>query len=82
MALVGDSKLEQMSSAGRPHWAVRLKIVDEEGNQLPNDGVSEGRLYVKGVTVVERYMSHEASATDEEGWFNTGDVGTIDRDGF
>ena len=61
---------------------MRLKIVDEEGNRLPNDGVSEGSLYVKGATLVERYMSHEASATDDDGWFNTGDVGTIDEDGF
>ena len=61
---------------------MRLKIVDEEGTQLPNDGVSEGSLYVKGATVVESYMSHEASATDEDGWFDTGDVGTIDGDGF
>ena len=82
LALDGDEKLEQMSSAGRPHWAMRLKIVDEEGTQLPNDGVSEGSLYVKGPTVVESYMSHEAPATDEDGWFDTGDVGTIDGDGF
>ena len=61
---------------------MRLKIVDNEGNQLPNDGVSEGTLHVRGPTVVERYMSHEKAVTDSNGWFDTGDVGTIDEDGY
>ena len=61
---------------------MRLKIVDDEGNQLPNDGVSEGTLHVRGSTVVERYMPHEKAVTDSNGWFDTGDVGTIDEDGY
>lgn len=78
----GEARLGSMTSAGRPHWAMRLKIVDNEGNQLPNDGVSEGTLHVRGSTVVERYMSHEKAVTDSNGWFDTGDIGTIDEDGY
>jgi len=67
--------------AGRPVFGVSMKIVDEDDNELPWDGVAFGALKVKGPWVVERYFKHEEPATDAKGWFDTGDVASINPDG-
>ena len=59
-----------------------MTIADDDGNELPHDGVAFGRLLVKGPTIVERYYKAEQSAMDDKGWFDTGDVATIDPLGF
>jgi len=61
---------------------VDIKIVDDEGRELPWDGETAGNLMAKGPWVVERYFRDAASATNVDGWFNTGDVATIDADGY
>ncbi len=67
---------------GRMMFGIAMKIVDEDGNNLPHDGEASGALMVRGPWVLERYYRTEASATDSEGWFDTGDISTIDRFGF
>lgn len=67
--------------AGRAVFGVSMKIVDENNNELPWDGVAFGALKVKGPWVVKQYFKHEESALDEDGWFDTGDVANIDKDG-
>ena len=67
--------------AGRPIFGVTMKIVDDEDNNLPWDGVAFGALKVRGPWVVERYFKHDETALDEKGWFDTGDVASIDVDG-
>lgn len=67
---------------GRLQFGVELKIVDEEGKELPRDGESPGRLLVRGPWTIERYFRSERSALDAEGWFDTGDIATLDGDGF
>ena len=67
--------------AGRPIFGVQMKIVDDEDNALPWDGVAFGALKVRGPWVVERYFKHDESALDDKGWFDTGDVASIDADG-
>ena len=67
--------------AGRSVFGVSMKIVDEDGAELPWDGVAFGALKVKGPWVVERYFKHDESALDEDGWFDTGDVANIDPAG-
>lgn len=67
--------------AGRPVFGVSMKIVDENDNELPWDGVAFGALKVRGPWVVERYFKHEESALDDNGWFDTGDVASINPDG-
>lgn len=67
---------------GRPLFGVDLKIVDEEGNELPRDGESAGKLLVKGNWVVHTYFGAEAPAVDDDNWFDTGDVANIDRYGY
>ena len=67
--------------AGRPVFGVSMKIVDDEDKELPWDGVAFGALKVRGPWVVERYYKHEESALDENGWFDTGDVASINDEG-
>ena len=70
------------SRQGRLQFGIELKVVDEQGNELPCDGVSSGSLKVRGPWTVERYYRSEKSALDAEGWFDTGDIATLDADGF
>lgn len=68
---------------GRPPYTVAMKIVDDEGNELPRDGKAFGHLLVKGPCVASDYLYNEASPIiDDEGWFDTGDVSTIDEHGY
>lgn len=68
---------------GRPPFMVDMKITDDAGNTLPHDGRTFGRLKVKGPAVARSYFRGEGlAAFDAEGWFDTGDVATIDEWGF
>ena len=80
-----DEKVAIKSKQGRRVFGVDLKIVDEDGNRLPHDGVAAGELFVRGNTITSGYFQNEeanADAFDNEGWFGTGDVATIDRHGY
>lgn len=69
--------------AGRAIFGVQMKIVDDEGNELPWDGVAFGSLKVRGPWVCSSYYELEGSdAHEEDGWFETGDVATIDPEGY
>jgi len=79
------SEEEQMDLAvkqGRPSYGIDMKIVDDQGNVLSHDGEAFGKLMVRGHWVVERYYRATESALNADGWFDTGDVATIDSDGF
>jgi fatty-acyl-CoA synthase len=70
---------------GRRLFGVELKIVDGEGNRLPHDGEAFGDLYVRGNTVVSGYFDNAKASgevIDAEGWFKTGDIASIDEQGF
>ncbi len=66
---------------GRAVFGIDMKIVDEQGRDLPWDGRSAGELMVRGHWVVEQYLNGPHSPL-VDGWFPTGDVATIDADGF
>ncbi len=69
--------------AGRPIFGVEMKIVDDQGTELPWDGVAFGSLKVRGPWICSSYFKlDESDAHDEDGWFETGDVATIDPDGY
>ena len=69
--------------AGRPIFGVEMKIVDDEGQELPWDGVAFGSLKVRGPWICSSYFKLDGSdAHAEEGWFETGDVATIDPQGY
>jgi fatty-acyl-CoA synthase len=80
-----DDQLAVKAMQGRPLFGVELKIVDAEGRRLPHDGQAVGELLVRGPWIISAYYKDEAAsraAFDEEGWFRTGDVCTIDPDGY
>ena len=83
LALSLDEQDALRLKQGRCMYGVDMKIVDGQGRELPWDGVAFGDLLVRGPWVVSAYFGDEpGSATDADGWFATGDVGTIDPDGF
>ncbi|MCP3961687.1 MAG: long-chain-fatty-acid--CoA ligase [bacterium] len=67
---------------GRGVYGIELRIVDDEGNELPRDGVAFGELQVRGPWVVRSYFRHDGEILGDEGWFSTGDVATLSPDGF
>ncbi len=62
-------------------FGIELRIVDEEGAKLPWDGETSGALQVRGPWVVDRYYP-DIPAAAPDGWFDTGDIATIDPLGF
>jgi fatty-acyl-CoA synthase len=68
---------------GRPVFGVDMKIVDDQGKELPHDGKAYGELMVRGPWITSGYYKLEGSeAHGNDGWFATGDVCTIDPDGY
>lgn len=82
MGLSAEDQTGLRTSQGRPPFGVDLRIVDENGAELPHDGVTSGHLQIRGFWIVDTYMGKKESALTEDGWFDTGDVATIDADGF
>lgn len=78
----GDARLDVLQMQGYAPFAVEMKITDDAGNELPWDGKTFGRLKVSGPAVAKAYFRLDASILDEEGFFDTGDVATIDEDGY
>ena len=63
-------------------FGVELRTVDDEGNVLPRDGKTSGRLQTRGPWVIHRYFQDEkGDCIDEDGWFDTGDVAVLHPDG-
>ena len=83
VGLSKDQAAAHMLKQGRILPGIDMKIVDGEGKELPWDGVAFGDLMVKGPWIASAYFGEAPnSALDKDGWFATGDVATIDPDGF
>ncbi len=81
LALSKEQQLAVEVKQGRPAFGVQMKIVDSEGKALPHDGKAFGDLMVKGHWVISSYFKVDKNPL-VDGWFPTGDVGTIDPDGY
>jgi fatty-acyl-CoA synthase len=82
-ALEGEAKLDVQMKQGHPPFGVEMKITDDAGKKLPWDGKVFGRLKVRGPAVTRRYFKAEnEEILDDEGFFDTGDVATIDQHGY
>lgn len=79
--LSDDARFAIQVKQGRAIFGVEMKIVDDHGKSLPRDGSAFGDLMVRGPWIIERYYGAEKSAL-VDGWFHTGDVATIDADGY
>ncbi len=82
MALSPLDQAAMQAKQGRSIFGVEMRIVDDAGTELPRDGVAFGRLLVRGPWIVAAYYAAEAAATDANGWFDTGDIATIDPLGY
>ncbi len=84
IAALGQDEMDEIiwTRQGRLQFGVELKIVDDDGQVLPHDGVAAGSVLVRGPWVLERYYRQDTSALDAQGWFDTGDIATIDDNGF
>ncbi|MGI9480914.1 MAG: long-chain-fatty-acid--CoA ligase [Hyphomicrobiales bacterium] len=78
----GDWKAARVKQ-GRTVYTVELKITDDDGNLLPHDGKAFGHLMVRGPAISSAYHKGEGgNILDDEGYFDTGDVSTLDEEGY
>ncbi len=83
LALPKEEQMKIRLKQGRAIYGVDMKIVGEDGAEQPHDGKAYGDLLVKGPWVVREYFKGEGgNPLTADGWFPTGDVATIDPDGF
>ncbi|MGR8919910.1 MAG: long-chain-fatty-acid--CoA ligase [Gammaproteobacteria bacterium] len=84
VGLEGAELAEHVAKQGRPLPGVEIKITDDDDVELPWDGVSFGALKVRGPWVCSDYyeLGKPSEAHGADGWFETGDVATIDPDGY
>jgi fatty-acyl-CoA synthase len=80
--LTGEPLLDIQQMQGHAPFGVEMKITDDAGRELPWDGKTFGRLKVRGPAVAGAYYNDESNILDRDGYFDTGDVGTIDRHGY
>lgn len=67
---------------GRPVFGVELEIMDDEGKPLPHDGETQGDLVTRGHWILDAYFRSTSEETLTNGWFDTGDVATMDAEGY
>ena len=82
LAMDASEKMAVRLKQGRALYGVDMKIVDDAGAELPWDGKAYGDLLVKGPWVIAEYYKGEGGSPLVDGWFPTGDVATIDPDGY
>jgi len=76
-------QMDFKAKQGFPHFGVEMKITDDKGKERPRDGKTFGRLKVKGPNVARRYFRGAGKeAFGKDGWFDTGDVATLDSEGY
>ena len=80
-SLPQEERYKLQAKQGRPTFGVELKIIGPDGKELPRDGKAFGRLLVRGPWVASGYYKEEDRSSWVDGWFDTGDVATIDETG-
>ena len=74
-----EERYQMQLKQGRPVCGIEFKVVNDDGEELPHDGKSYGRLLVKGPWVISAYFKNDDDSAFENGWFDTGDVVTMDE---
>jgi len=82
LSLPAEAQMKLRLKQGRAIFGVDMKIVNDAGETLPHDGKTYGDLLVKGPWIIREYFKQEGPPPLIDGWFPTGDVATIDEDGF
>ena len=81
-ALKGEARLDVQMKQGHPPFGVEMKITDDNNKPMPWDGQTFGRLKVRGPAVARAYFKDDSNILDDEGYFDTGDVATMDQHGY
>ena len=82
LGLSRDEQMAVQAKQGRAVYGVDMKIVGEDGQELPRDGKQSGELLVRGPWIISSYFKGEGGDPLVDGWFPTGDVALIDADGY
>ena len=82
LAMESAQRFDVQETVGHPPFTVELKITADDGTRQPEDGIAQGKLWTRGPAVVGEYLHAGKSATDADGWFDTGDVATINPNGY
>ncbi|MFL5320328.1 MAG: 3-(methylthio)propionyl-CoA ligase [Myxococcaceae bacterium] len=77
-----EQQLAIKAKQGRPIFGVDLRLVNDNGAVVPNDGKTPGHLQIKGPWVASSYFKRDVDELHQDGWFFTGDIATIDADGY
>jgi acyl-CoA synthetase (AMP-forming)/AMP-acid ligase II len=81
--LTHEQKLDAKLKQGRPPYTVEMKIIDDAGKEVARDGKTFGHLVVRGPAIASAYFKGDGgNILDKDGFFDTGDVATIDSEGF
>ncbi|MBL4813734.1 MAG: long-chain fatty acid--CoA ligase [Rhodobacteraceae bacterium] len=81
-ALSHDEQAALRRGQGRPLFGVELRLVGEASAAVAHDGATQGNLQIRGHWIAASYFGQDESALTEDGWFDTGDIATIDADGY
>ncbi|WP_435979006.1 long-chain fatty acid--CoA ligase [Psychrobacter sp. DM4] len=83
-SLSRDEINELRKSQGRPPYGVQIRLMgtEKKDQHVAEDGESQGRLQIRGHWVIDDYFTHKPDTITEDGWFDTGDIATIDEDGY
>jgi 3-(methylthio)propionyl---CoA ligase len=81
-SLSQEERYKLQTKQGRPIYGVKIRIVDANGNEMPHDGKTFGRLQVSGPWIAKSYYKVEDRSAWQGDWFDTGDVATIDAQGY
>lgn len=81
-SLSQEERYKLQTKQGRPIFGIEIRIVGPDGDELAHDGKVFGRLQVRGPWVASSYYRHEDQSDWQDGWFDTGDVATIDEQGY
>jgi fatty-acyl-CoA synthase len=82
LALPPEARLDVQMKQGHNPFGVEMKITDDDGNLLPRDGTTFGRLKTRGFAIARAYFKEDGNVLDRDGFFDTGDVATIDPHGY
>src|SRR4029079_7904224 len=78
--LTEEEQFAYLTRPRRSMFGVEIRVVDDEGNVLPRDGKSSGRLQTRGAAVVKRYFKQDDDCVDEDNWCDTADIAVIHPD--
>ncbi|WP_395647971.1 long-chain fatty acid--CoA ligase [Terricaulis sp.] len=84
LAALGEEAMDEAiwTRQGRLQFGIELRVVDDDGRDVPWDGESSGALLVRGPWTIRRYYRGANDVADADGWFDTGDIATLDQYGF